>query len=77
MFNLAGFFKQKRGIYYGMGGFSYVICCCIGTVRNLVDRVYSRSISRLTGIVLLDLYQLLLFEFLFHILKQQFHVKIP
>ena len=45
------------------------ICCCIGTVRNLVDRVYSRDISRLTGIVLLDLYQLLLLEFLFHIFK--------
>jgi hypothetical protein len=45
------------------------ICCCIGTVRNLVDRIYSRDVSRLTGVVLLDMYQLLLLEFLFQIFK--------
>ena len=45
------------------------ICCSIGTVRNLIDRVYSRDVSRLTGIVLLDMYQLLLIEFIIQIFR--------
>ena len=45
------------------------ICCSIGTVRNLIDRVYSRDVSRVTGIVLLDMYQLLLIEFVIQIFR--------
>ena len=52
------------------------ICCSIGTVRNLIDRVYSRDVSRLTGIVLLDMYQLLLIEFIIQIFRATISCKI-
>ena len=52
------------------------ICCSIGTVRNLIDRVYSRDVSRVTGIVLLDMYQLYLLSSLYRFFEQLFRAKI-
>ena len=41
----------------------------VGTVRNLIDRVYSTEMTLVTGMVLLDMYQILLLEFIFQTFK--------
>ena len=61
---------QRHGAFISAWILSIMwIGSCVGTVRNLIDRVYSTEITLVTGVVLLDMYQVLLLEFIFHTFK--------
>jgi hypothetical protein len=51
------------------------ICSAVGTVRNVIDRVYSNQISLGTGLVLLDMYQWFTLELVFNSFKAAIECK--